>query len=208
MAKMVNIGDQFRRRRLCFIDIETTGPIFGFHEIIDIAVIRLSPAGNQELVWQKLLKPKFPDRVSPEARKLNGFSVEAWAGAEEADPEIWSSFATIVKDSVAVCQNPSFDRAFISLAASKCGIDNLGLDYHWIGTESLAWPLYAFKLIPDLRLESICAYFKIPSESLPHNALPGARTCLEVYRALMAFYSNSESSLRHLKDDRQHVGSR
>ncbi|MFO1498013.1 MAG: hypothetical protein U1G07_06400 [Verrucomicrobiota bacterium] len=25
---------------LCFIDIETTGPVIGFHEIIDIAFIR------------------------------------------------------------------------------------------------------------------------------------------------------------------------
>jgi len=82
------------------------------------------------------------------------------------------------------------------LAAGEYGINSLGLDYHWIGTESLAWPLYVSKEIRDVKLKSLCQYFGIPSEPLPHNALEGARICLQVYRALMEYYAELEAHLK------------
>jgi hypothetical protein len=31
-----SVSAELRERDLCFLDIETTGPIFGFHEIIEL----------------------------------------------------------------------------------------------------------------------------------------------------------------------------
>src|SRR5205809_1141069 len=47
-------------RDLSFIDIETTGPDLGFHEIIDLAVIRASTGGEIKQEWQRRIKPRFP----------------------------------------------------------------------------------------------------------------------------------------------------
>ena len=129
------------QKDLCFIDIETTGARIGYHEIIDIGVIRTSAsAENIRCKWQQRVAPLFPDRITPVAREINGFSVEKWP----SDPPsrlFWEQFASLVSGAVPVCHNPSFERAFISLAAANQGVLDLGLDRHWIGTESLAWPL-------------------------------------------------------------------
>jgi DNA polymerase III epsilon subunit-like protein len=183
----------FRHRDLCFIDIETTGATLGMHEIIDIAVIRTDPTGETlQQTWHKLIQPKHPELMSPEASKINGFSPQRWAYADESSSALWREFASVVRNSVAVCQNPSFDRGFISLAAGAYGIQHLDVDYHWIGIESLAWPLYGFKEIPNLRLESICERFGLPPEPMPHTALNGAKKCREAYKALMVYYAQSE----------------
>ena len=73
----------------------------------------------------------------------------------------------------------------MSLAASSAGEDDLGLDYHWIGTESLAWPLYRDGLLPKLSLEAICDHFGLSREPELHTGLNGALTCRRAYIALL-----------------------
>ena len=137
---------------LCFLDVETTGSLFGFHEVIDIGAIRTSP--NADVVkgrWSEKVRPRHPDRVTTVARELYGFHTEGWAAASESSPELWRRFVEFVEGCVPVCHNPSFDRAFITLAAAAVDVFDLKLDYHWIGTESLAWPLYTCGCCPSCR---------------------------------------------------------
>ncbi len=172
---------------LCFIDIETTGSLFGYHEIIEVAAIRTSPdAGNIKQVWHKRIKPKHPDYITPIAKDLNGFTLEEWADEPYSSEVIWKEFYNFAKDCVAVCHNPSFDRAFVSITAADSGIVDLGLDYHWIGTESLGWPLYLHGQIAKPSLDELCKLFGFPKEPIPHRALEGAKRCREVYMRLVA----------------------
>jgi DNA polymerase III epsilon subunit-like protein len=90
-----------------------------------------------------------------------------------------------------VCHNPSFERAFLSLAAANCGVFDLGLDHHWIGTESLAWPFVKHHRLERFSLESLCQFLKVPSEPQPHSAIGGAEACLRVYRELMDLYGTN-----------------
>jgi DNA polymerase III epsilon subunit-like protein len=135
--------------------------------------------------WHKRIRPRHPERFSPHARDLNGYTPTLWANAEESTPTFWKEFVAFVKDCVPVCHNPSFDRAFITLAAAEHNILEIGLDYHWIGTESLAWPLYKRGVLPGVSLESLCAFFEVGVEPRPHTALDGALACWRVYRVLM-----------------------
>lgn len=182
-------------KNLCFIDIETTGSIFGHHEVIEIAALRTSPDGKTVLdVWNRRLRPEHPERITPVAQKLTGFHVDEWMLASKADYAFWSEFANFCQGCVPVCHNPSFDRAFICLAASSVGVEDLGLDYHWIGTESLGWPLYIKRRLPKLYLSSLCEYLNMDVEPLPHTAIGGADTCRKVYLALMERFSYSQTS--------------
>jgi DNA polymerase III alpha subunit (gram-positive type) len=176
-----------RIRDLCFIDVETTGSVIGYHEIIEIGVIR-TPHDASSIVgeWERRLKPRFPERTSNYARNLTGYREDLWTPAETPSPQLWHDFVSFVTGAVPVCHNPSFDRAFITLAAADHQITELGLDYHWIGTESLAWPIYKAGSTPKLSLGALCALLGLEVEPLPHRALNGAKTCLEVYRGLMA----------------------
>ena len=46
---------------LCFIDIETTGAIFGYHEIIEVGIVRTNPHGKQIMEqFESKLYPKYP----------------------------------------------------------------------------------------------------------------------------------------------------
>jgi DNA polymerase III epsilon subunit-like protein len=176
-----------RERDLCFIDTETTGSRMGFHEIIEVAAVRTSPDGRIDRGnWSTKIRPEFPARITPFAQQLNGFRLEDWSGAPESSPALWQSFAEFVCGCVPVCHNPSFDRAFISLAAERQGVTDLRLDYHWIGVESLAWPLYRMGLIRKLSLVEVCRFARVPPEPAKHGALNGANTCREVYLYLMS----------------------
>ncbi len=178
--------NELRSQDICFIDVETTGSIFGYHEILDIAALRTTPdASTVRGTWHRRIRPRYPDRLTPYARDLNGYTPELWASAEESTERLWNEFVTFVMGSVPVCHNPSFDRAFITLAAAEHNIFELGLDYHWIGTESLAWPLYRQGVLPSLSLKSLCSFFDVGSEPRPHTALGGALACWRLYLAIM-----------------------
>ena len=178
---------------LVFVDTETTGAVFGFHEIIDVAAIKCSADGREvNARWHTRIRPNHPERATETAKSVNGFSYEEWAHYRINNADIWKEFASQFSGCVPVCHNPSFDRAFITLAAASVGIDPLGVDHHWIGTESIAWPLYKFgRLGEDLSLPKLCALLNVEPEPIPHSALGGAELCRRLYGALMdLFYAN------------------
>ncbi len=171
---------------LCFLDVETTGSLIGHHELLDIAAIRTDPAGESARgTWSRKIRPQHPERISDRARELTGYCLENWESSESSTTELWESFVSFVGGCVPICHKPSFDRAFITLAARDAGISDLRLDYHWIGTESLAWTLYREGQLAKLSLNQLCEHFDIEAEGATHHALHGAEACRQVYLALM-----------------------
>jgi DNA polymerase III epsilon subunit-like protein len=177
---------ELRALDLCFLDVETTGPLFGFHEIIEIGAIRTPPGALIEKGrWSKRIRPFHPERLTPAASAVNGYRPEEWVSADESSKDVWTEFTEFVDGCVPVCHNPSFDRAFITLAAAATGVVDLKLDYHWIGTETLAWPLYVRGTIAVMSLDGLCAFVGVPPEPRPHTALAGAEACRRVYAVLL-----------------------
>lgn len=184
MSKSANSLPAFQKD-LCFVDVETTGSRIGYHEIIEVGVVRTCPAGETvRSKWQRRAAPSHPDRITPIAVKINGFSTEEWP-KEPTSRAFWEEFVEMVSGAVPVCHNPSFERAFISLDAAQHGIAELGLDHHWIGTESLAWPFVKSYALARFSLESLCEFLDIVPEPTPHSALEGADACFRVYKRLM-----------------------
>lgn len=180
---------------LCFLDVETTGHRFGFHEIVDMAAIRTSPDGESVRgVWHRRVRPGHPERMTDHARGLTGYERAQWETAHPADQALWNNFVSFVRGAVPVCHNPSFDRAFLTLGAMEAGVNDLELDYHWIGTESLAWPFYRQGRFAKLSLASICDYLGVEKEPDIHTALDGAHACRRAYLALAAKYARHEAS--------------
>jgi DNA polymerase III epsilon subunit-like protein len=134
---------------------------------------------------ERKLKPVFVERMTSEAQKVNGYDSEMWRTASHSSGEFWNEFNDFVKDAVPFCHNVSFDRPFIEKASRNAGIKRLSCDYHWIGTESLAWPFCKEKMITKFSLASLCEHFGIEPEPLPHRAINGAMKCLEVYRKMI-----------------------
>lgn len=100
---------------LCFIHIETTGSMMGYHKIIDLGAIRTSPDAEEVLADYTLrVQPVYPGRTTTVAKELNGFSVENWRDALTLREGL-RRLAEYTHSAVPVCHNPSFDRAFIQL---------------------------------------------------------------------------------------------
>lgn len=196
-----------RERDLCFIDTETTGSRIGYHELIEVAAIRTSPDGRiPKGEWCAKILPEFPERITPFARGLNGFSPGKWRDALPSSPNLWGSFVNFASQCIPVCHNPSFDRAFITLASSAQGVLDLELDYHWIGVESLAWPLYREGIIPKLSLADVCRFVGVPPEPAVHGATNGACACREVYLRLMAYHDSIPRRISG-REESEHSGS-
>lgn len=182
----VSVQPSTAKSDLCFIDIETTGARFGYHEIIAIGAIRTSNEGVEvKGEWETKLQPHFHKQITKIARQINGFSKQNWLTAPKPSRAIWTSFVKFVSGCTPVCHNPPFERAFITIAAAKEGIFDLKLDYHWIGTESLGWPLFIDGKLTKLSLNAISEYFGLPEEPTPHTALNGAVACRKAYLALL-----------------------
>jgi DNA polymerase III epsilon subunit-like protein len=183
-----------RQRDLCFIDVETTGTIFGYHEIIEVGAVRMSAdlaICRGEMVFKLL--PRYPERFTAEALRINGYSPDAWRDSVASPARKWEEFVSFGSGSTPVCHNPSFDRAFVTLGALEYGVSDLQMDYHWIGTESVGWPLYCAGRVKELSLNCFCEFLGMPAEPEPHSAMVGARTCLMVYRGLMNVFSRDST---------------
>ena len=131
------------------------------------------------------MRPKCPERITVRAREVNGYCERVWESAPESSRGVWDAFVEFAQDCVPVAHNPSFDRAFVTLAAAECGVVDLQMDHHWIGTETLAWHLYLAGDIEEMSLRVICDHFDIPREAEPHKAIEGAKVCKKIYCALL-----------------------
>jgi DNA polymerase III epsilon subunit-like protein len=183
---------------LCFIDVETTGHRFDYHEIIEGGAIRTSWDGRTELArWHARIRPQYPERATIDALAVNGYNEQTWQPTHASTPDVWQGLSELLNGCVPVAHNPSFDRAFLERAWSLGGIA-FERGRQWIGTESLAWPLVVAGHIPSPSLTDICKFLGVPIEPIPHRALSGAETARAVYLAIMKQYSVLFSTHRTL----------
>jgi DNA polymerase III epsilon subunit-like protein len=113
-------------RRRVVVDLETTGLTAGYHDIWEIGVIELTPAGRVEHRW--LIEPdlKCADRDSLDI----GHFFERTAGvqpgiaavdlAQAPGPDMWSEPSAIsdvlchlLRDVTLICAGPTFDANFL-----------------------------------------------------------------------------------------------
>ena len=85
---MINLNGNL----LAALDLETTGLIDGYHDIVQVAVVPLD--GNLDPLdvspFYMNMKPDFPERADPEAMRINGLDLgelahapDKWIGAQE-----------------------------------------------------------------------------------------------------------------------------
>ena len=159
-------------QELCFIDVETTGLTMGYHEIIDVAVVRTNSLATRVLSeWSQRIQPLRPLTIDPGAQKVNGFTQEEWALEPRPSRDIWKSFSEQVDGAIPIGHNPSFDRGFLELEADKFDIKFPFKGYHWVGTESIAWVLFVRGQIPSLSLRVLGEHFGVEPEDEIHTAL-------------------------------------
>lgn len=187
---------------LAAIDVETTGLMWGTHEIIQIAVIPVDSMFKPIARFVSFIKPERPQFAHPKAMEVNGLKLSELAKMPHAG-QIMTAFLEW-KDSLfpntqfgPIGHNyASFDGNFIKLMFGSSYDDHFW--YKVRDSSILALGLQDSGILPvtlSLSLGSLAGYFGIKANF--HEAYQDALASLEVYKALIML--NKES--RMVADD-------
>ena len=189
-------------RLLVHIDVETTGLVAGYHELIDAGVIVTTIDGD--IVDRLFLRmmPDHPERLDPGAAAVNGFSVSRWRSLDalEADQGARTLNAFLLKYStdhqlIFTAFNVGFDQRFIMhfLKSHNLAFSTF-FHYMVLDLPSMAWALGAQSLSGD----GISAHFGIPAEvkdPMLHTGETGAAFNVTLYRAMLGQLSSHQTGL-------------
>lgn len=176
---------------LAFIDVETTGLVPGYHEMIDLGLVLTDLDGMVRDTLFLRVQPRHPERLSDGARRVNGFDARRWEalGALTARAAVDSlarfhARAAAGKSVLLVAFNSQFDAAFLDHLFRESGGSWREL-YHYfvLDLPSMAWSLG----LRDLTNGALAARLGVADEprvAAEHTGLTGAQLNARLYRAL------------------------
>ncbi len=178
-------------RDLAFIDIETTGLDPRKHEIIEIAVLRVSqewtpenkPVFIEKSLWTTRIKPTHLETADTVSLKISGYTATLWKEAISIQ-EALIEFAKKTEGAIMVAHNVAFDAGFLDTHLALHEIQNL-MHYHRLDTVSMAYAkLHNDPLVARYSLNELCKYFGIVNEN-PHTAPADVRADFELFKKLI-----------------------
>lgn len=160
---------------ICFLDLETTGLSPIGDEIIEIAIIKISPSG-QITTFESLIRPKgdIPEKTID----IHGITPEMVKDSPEIN-DVLPNAIKFIDRSPLVAHNAKFDLGFIIYAAYKLDISLKDIDI--LCTCFLARRLY--RDLPKHSLNALCDEFDIENEN-HHRALNDTWVCLKLFLKL------------------------
>ena len=186
--------------QIAFVDVETTGLLAGYHEMIDIGIVMTNLEGLEIDSFFRRIMPENPDRAEQEAIRCNGFSVERWtefgaAFPKQAVAEIIQFYKDaagngrrINKKVIFCAYNESFDYPFLDHLFRSVGESIRQLHHYTLDLPSIAWGrgihlLHCSKVVNQLNVEEepMASRGDDPCE---HTGLTGAQKNARIYRAL------------------------
>ncbi len=167
-----------------WLDCEFGGLDPALHDITEVAVVvtdyRLAELCAAE--WKVLARP---ERVSPEAAKISGWSEEAWRDAPPLRQVLGELAALLPRGRTVVPagQNVRMDVQFLELAYAHCELP-YPFDYHVIDLASLfyAWSLVSGETLAALSLRQAAFTAGLIQGQVPHRAMADARLALTTFR--------------------------
>lgn len=188
-----------------FLDTETNGLDPNKHKILEIAykIIDLYSGEEKESYHSIINQPEFIwEKSNLKSLEINGFSLEELKkGKQEKEVafEIIESFeknSIKNENSVYICQNPSFDRAFFFQLIDSDKQNLLHWPYHWLDLASMYWALTLKKAIQNhsyfpwetgFSKDLIATHCNLPKEEKPHRAMNGVNHLILCYKNVVGF---------------------
>lgn len=179
---------------LAHIDVETTGLIPGYHEMIDIGIVMTDLEG---VILDSLflrIAPDHPERLSPGAFEVNAFSPERWEelNAMSISESVDSILAFHKKNSAGravlmVAYNCQFDAAFLDhlFRAANQTWRHL-YHYYILDLPSMAWGL-GLRDLNSAELMNLYSIEDEPHVAEEHTGITGAMVNVRIYRALLRY---------------------
>lgn len=186
-----------------FLDIESNGLNYKKHRVVEIAfkIVDLS-CGELKDQYSATIKltPEEWEKSDPISLKINGLTWDEVLNGrplELVSEEIISSFKKnrIRRgQSVFICQNPSFDRAFFGQLIDPDKQEALNWPYHWLDLASMYWSLairhrdkQPLPWQTGFTKDKIASSYGLDSESMPHKAMNGVDHLILCYQTVVGF---------------------
>lgn len=179
---------------LAHIDVETTGLLPGYHEMIDVGIVMTDLDGKVIDSLFLRIQPNHPEKLSPGAFAVNAYDPDKWIqlGALSTDVAVDSIIAfhkavASGRDVLLVAYNCQFDTAFLDHLFRSVGKTWRELYFYYVlDIPSMAWGL-GFR---DLTSQKLMQQYNITDE--PHTAelhtgITGAMKNVRVYQALLRY---------------------
>lgn len=157
------------------IDLETTGLMPDFDEIIEIAALKIEN-GNITDTFQQLVKPE--DEIGSFIEKLTGITNEMLSTAPKIN-EVLPLFDKFVGDSIAVGHNVNFDVNF--LYDNYVNVLDKPFSNNFIDTMRISRKIYP--TLPHHRLKDIVQHLGI-AENGYHRALKDCEYTYKCYQSM------------------------
>ena len=177
---------------LAFVDVETTGLVPGYHEMIDIGVVITDLDGAEQGQLFLRIQPEYPERTQEGARAVNAFDVERWRELDalsngEAVEQIVSFHRDTAGDKnvLMVAFNSHFDAAFLDhlFRASERSWREL---YHYfiLDLPSMAWS-QGMRGLTGQSLAETLGVNDEPHVADQHTGITGALLNARIYRVIV-----------------------
>jgi DNA polymerase III epsilon subunit-like protein len=166
------------------MDCEFGGLDPELHDLTEVAIVvtdyRLAELASGE--WKVQSRP---DRITPEAAEISGYTAEGWKDALPVR-QVLREIAELLpkgKTAVPAGQNVRMDVLFVERAYRSCGLP-YPFDYHVIDLATLfyAWSLVAGEPVAALSLRQAATTAGLLDGSVPHRAMADTRLTLESFR--------------------------
>ena len=178
---------------LAHIDVETTGLVPGYHEMIDFGLVMTDLDGHVIDSLFIRTQPRHPERLSEGARRVNGFDAAKWRRLHALD-------ATAAVDSLVrfhkrvahgrptllVAFNSQFDAAFLDhLFRTRDSSWRTLYHYFVLDIPSMAWAL-GYRDLSNGGLARRLGVADEPRVADEHTGITGAMLNVRIYQALRA----------------------
>lgn len=179
--------------RLAFVDVETTGLVPGWHEMIDIGLVLTDLEGVPLDSLFVRIQPEHPERLSEGAREVNAFDADRWrelgalTPAQAADSIVrFRRRVAAGRDVLMVAFNSPFDTAFLDHLFRGSGRTWRELFHYFVlDVPSMAWALGRRELTGSA-LSAALGVVDEPHVAADHTGVTGASLNARLYRALLA----------------------
>lgn len=172
---------------IAMTDIETSGPFFDIHEILEIGLVIFDPIDfTIHDVWETKTQPQNIHTADLVALRINGYRDDDWSSAIDLKSAL-TIYAEKTQNKIFCAYNATFDWSFISHGFNQFNIENpmeTAENHSRLDLLSIAYAKGLNKS-DSLRLVSACKYFGIDPEPQIHTALNGAKTAYELFKKIM-----------------------
>lgn len=176
---------------LAHLDVETTGLVAGYHEMIDAGFVITDLDGTVVDSLYIRIQPEHPERLSAGAARVNGFDAAKWKqlGALTTRQAVdtilaFNRRAAGDKHVLLVAFNSQFDAGFLDALMRRDGHTWRELFHYFVlDIPSMAWSL-GYRELTGAALAKRLNLPDEPRVAEDHTGITGAMLNVRIYRAL------------------------